>query len=78
MIRDVIKKSCLYVNSKCPDKDADVTMLIKEIQEEVIKGLPEEKKATNEHGSGYGKFDDGYNQYRQEAIEGIRKGVRNG
>ena len=33
-IRKVIEKSCLYVNSKCPDKDVDVTMLIKEIQEE--------------------------------------------
>ena len=32
MVRKLIEKSCLYINSKCPDKDVDVTMLVKDLQ----------------------------------------------
>ena len=34
-LRAIIEKSCLYINSTCPDKDVDVTMLVWEIIREL-------------------------------------------
>jgi len=85
MIRDVLERlvnHCAYRKNVSPKnyrvyKKEAINQALKEIQEEVIKGLPKKRKKKLRKFPGsdvIGKMNWAYNQYRQEAIEGI-KGV---
>ena len=50
-IRALVEESCLYVNSKCPDRDVDVTMLLDTLHRKMVEGRIEELERL--HNVGY-------------------------